>query len=149
LNANGTFSYTHNGSSTTSDSFTYKANDGMADSNIVTITITITGTAQTPVTRDDTAAFNTGAGVPTITIPVTSNDTFRGTPVITIVTAPAQGTAVVSGTGIQYTAPTTPTTPTTTLTYRITDIRASSRTRRRLQSSSPSTHRRSSWMRRC
>ncbi|MFO0970545.1 MAG: Ig-like domain-containing protein [Gemmataceae bacterium] len=42
LNANGTFTYVHDGSETTSDSFTYKANDGQANSNIVTVAFTIT-----------------------------------------------------------------------------------------------------------
>lgn len=41
LNANGTFSYTHNGSPTTSDSFTYKANDGTVGGNVATVTITV------------------------------------------------------------------------------------------------------------
>lgn len=42
LNANGTFNYVHNGTNTTSDSFTYKANDGFLDSNIVTVNISVT-----------------------------------------------------------------------------------------------------------
>ncbi len=42
LNPNGTFSYNHDGTISTSDSFTYKANDGISDSNIVTVNITIT-----------------------------------------------------------------------------------------------------------
>jgi len=41
LNSDGTFSYTHDGSETTSDSFTYKANDGTADSNVATVTMTV------------------------------------------------------------------------------------------------------------
>ena len=41
LNADGTFSYTHNGDAATSDSFTYKANDGTDDSNVATVNITI------------------------------------------------------------------------------------------------------------
>ncbi len=41
LNPNGTFSYTHNGGETTTDSFTYKANDGTADGNTVTVNITV------------------------------------------------------------------------------------------------------------
>ena len=41
LNSNGTFSYEHDGSATTTDLFTYKANDGIADSNIATISIAI------------------------------------------------------------------------------------------------------------
>lgn len=43
FNADGTFSYTHDGSDTASDSFTYRANDGTADSNVTTVFITITG----------------------------------------------------------------------------------------------------------
>lgn len=42
LNSDGSFTYTHDGSATTTDSFTYKANDGTADSNTVTVTINIT-----------------------------------------------------------------------------------------------------------
>ena len=42
LNSDGTFSYTHDGSSTTSSSFTYKANDGNSDSNVVTVNIAVT-----------------------------------------------------------------------------------------------------------
>jgi VCBS repeat-containing protein len=41
LNSNGTFIYVHNGSETTSDSFTYNANDGTSNGNTVTVTITI------------------------------------------------------------------------------------------------------------
>ena len=41
LNSDGTFSYQHDGSETTTDSFTYKANDGELDSNISTVTIII------------------------------------------------------------------------------------------------------------
>jgi VCBS repeat-containing protein len=37
LNANGTFSYVHNDSETTTDSFTHKANDGTSYSNVVTL----------------------------------------------------------------------------------------------------------------
>jgi len=41
LNSNGSFTYTHDGSETTEDTFTYKASDGALDSNTVTVTITI------------------------------------------------------------------------------------------------------------
>ncbi|HCC54443.1 MAG TPA: hypothetical protein DEQ20_05905 [Desulfobulbaceae bacterium] len=41
LNGAGTFSYTHNGDAATADSFTYKANDGAFDSNVVTVSIGI------------------------------------------------------------------------------------------------------------
>src|SRR5207247_9007511 len=49
LNADGSFTYTHNGDTATSDSFTYKANDGNSDSNTVTVTISIVQTNTAPV----------------------------------------------------------------------------------------------------
>ena len=49
LNANGTFSYTHDGSGAPSDSFTYRVSDGDALSNIATVTITVSNTAPTAV----------------------------------------------------------------------------------------------------
>ncbi len=52
LNSNGTFSYTNDGSETTSDSFTYVANDGTNNSNTVTVYITITGINDLPVIGD-------------------------------------------------------------------------------------------------
>jgi hypothetical protein len=41
VNADGTFSYTHNGSATSEDSFTFRAYDGFEYSNTATISITI------------------------------------------------------------------------------------------------------------
>jgi hypothetical protein len=41
LRPDGTFDYTHNGTETTSDSFTYMANDGGLSSNVATVSITI------------------------------------------------------------------------------------------------------------
>ncbi|MCP2043814.1 Ig-like domain-containing protein [Pontibacter sp. HSC-36F09] len=41
LNANGSFTYTHNGSASSSDSFTYKASDGAALSNTATVIISV------------------------------------------------------------------------------------------------------------
>lgn len=42
LNPGGTFSYVQNGTMNGGDSFTYKANDGLLDSNIVTVNINLT-----------------------------------------------------------------------------------------------------------
>jgi len=49
LNANGSFSYTHDGSETTTDSFTYRAFDGAAFSNVATVTITVAPVNDPPV----------------------------------------------------------------------------------------------------
>jgi VCBS repeat-containing protein len=72
LNANGTFSYTHNGSETTSDSFTYKVNDGTVDGNTVTVTIGVTPVNDAPVAYDDTATTDEGNS---IVVAVRGNDT--------------------------------------------------------------------------
>ena len=41
LNANGTFSYTHDGSATTTDVFYYRPTDGLFPGNTTTVTIYI------------------------------------------------------------------------------------------------------------
>jgi len=119
FNADGTFVYEHNGSSTTTDSFTYRANDGFSNSSIATVTITITGQATRPTASNDSATALTSQ---TTMIDVLANDTYRGTPTVTIVTPPAQGTASVSGTQISYAAPATFTSSLVTFTYTVTDV---------------------------
>ncbi len=47
LSSDGSFTYVHDGSDTTSDSFTYKANDGTDDSNLATVSITINPAVET------------------------------------------------------------------------------------------------------
>lgn len=42
LNLDGSFTYSHNGQSSTDDSFTYVANDGEAGSNVATVDISVT-----------------------------------------------------------------------------------------------------------
>ncbi len=60
-NGDGTVTYTHDGSETNSDSFTYtiKDNDG-AVSNEVTVDITVTAVNDAPVARNDVATMNEG-----------------------------------------------------------------------------------------
>ena len=58
--SSGTFTavatYKHDGSETTSDSFTYKANDGSVDSNISTANVTITPVNDPPILIECTTA---------------------------------------------------------------------------------------------
>src|SRR5213076_2258939 len=53
LNSNGSFSYLPAANYNGPDSFTYKANDGQADSGVATVGITITGVNDAPVAVND------------------------------------------------------------------------------------------------
>ncbi len=94
LNANGTFSYTHDGSETTSDSFTYRANDGTANGNLVTVTIAVTAKNDAPIALDDTATTDENTAV---TIAVRGNDTDAegDSLAVTEVTQGANGSVVI------------------------------------------------------
>ncbi|MCP5143385.1 MAG: cadherin-like domain-containing protein [Gammaproteobacteria bacterium] len=64
VNANGTVTYTHNGSETTADSFTYRIDDaGGTHSNVATVTLTVTPTNDPPT------------GVPVVTGTTTEDQT--------------------------------------------------------------------------
>ena len=71
-NVNGSFSYVHNGSETTTDSYTYKVNDGTVDGNTVTVSITINPVNDAPVAGNNSETTNEDTPV---TIAVTGNDT--------------------------------------------------------------------------
>ena len=53
LAANGSFTYTPNANFNGTDSFTYTASDGTADSNVATVTITVSAVNDAPVAVDD------------------------------------------------------------------------------------------------
>src|SRR2546426_3605161 len=53
LNANGSFTYTPAADFNGPDSFTYKANDGQADSNVATVALTINPVNDAPVAVND------------------------------------------------------------------------------------------------
>jgi VCBS repeat-containing protein len=70
LNADGSFTYTPNALFAGTDTFTYQANDGMADSNVATVTIDVTNAV--PAANDDTATTDEDTAVD---IDVLANDT--------------------------------------------------------------------------
>ena len=63
LNADGSFSYTPNADFNGSDSFTYKANDGLADSNTATVSITVNAVNDAPVAAADSYSIAEDTGV--------------------------------------------------------------------------------------
>ena len=120
LNANGTFSYTHDGSETITDSFTYKANDGTSDSNTVTVTITITPVNEPPVANDDTFTVEATTNN---TLDVLANDTDPDLgdtmTIVSVAITSGGGIVVNNGNNLTYTAPGAA--GSATLTYTIQD----------------------------
>ena len=91
--ATGAFTYTPNADATGTDTFTFKANDGSLDSNVATVTVTITPVNDEPVasnasltTPEDTPLTSTlpGADVdgPLLVYAIVGNGT-KGTAVVT------------------------------------------------------------------
>jgi VCBS repeat-containing protein len=72
LNADGSFTYTPSANYNGPDGFTYIANDGTADSNVATVSITVNPVNDAPVANDD--SIFTDMETP-VTINVLANDT--------------------------------------------------------------------------
>ena len=123
LNADGSFSYVHDGSGTTTDSFTYKVKDNTgADSNVATVTITVNAP---PLATNDTATTNQNTAA---VINVLGNDTDPDGTLdptsVAIVAAASHGTTSVNPTtgAVTYTPAANYTGP-DSFTYKIKDNR--------------------------
>lgn len=105
LNANGTFSYTHDGSETTSDSFTYRASDGQAMGNIVTVSITVTPVNDAPVAVADQLMVATDIPLSISFATLLANDTDADGDSLTItsVHSPVNGSLALQGGGVLFT----------------------------------------------
>ncbi len=105
VNANGSLTYDPNGAfeslddgETATDTFTYRANDGTVDSNMATVTITISGRNDAPVAVNDSYATDEDT---VLTVPVAgvlTNDTDADSDPLTVSTV--QGQAANVGTQI-------------------------------------------------
>jgi VCBS repeat-containing protein len=122
LGANGTFSYTPAANYSGPDAFTYRATDGTATSNIVTVTIAVAPVNDAPVAVAD--SYSTPQGVP-LTVPapgVLANDRDAdGTITAALVTGPSNGTVALNANGSFTYTPASAFSGTDTFTYRATD----------------------------
>ena len=99
------------------DTFTYKANDGTADSNTATVTVTVTSVNDAPVTTDQSATTDEDTAVD---ITLTATDVENDNLTFTIVSDVSNGTTSLSGTTVTYT-PTANFNGTDTFTYKAND----------------------------
>src|SRR5207245_6622396 len=74
FNANGAFTYTPAANFNGSDSFTYKADDGRADSGVATVTITINSVNDLPVAVADSFTTDEDRSLQVIAPGVLRND---------------------------------------------------------------------------
>ena len=102
LNTDGSFTYTPTTGSSGTDTFTYKANDGSANSNIATVTIIVTGTNDAPIAVDDT---DTTPEDTAKVIDVLANDTDPESDPLSIsaVTQGAHGAVTITNSGADVT----------------------------------------------
>ncbi len=101
FDSSGAFTYTHNGSETLLDSFTYRAGDGELESNIATVTIIINPVNDPPVAVDDGYTTLEG-GILTVIAPgVLGNDIDpeRGTLISTLIRQPTHGVVTLNANG--------------------------------------------------
>jgi VCBS repeat-containing protein len=128
LNANGSFTYTPQNNANGSDTFTYRASDGVVQSQAATVTITITPVNDAPTAAAD--SFSTVSTSPlSITAPgVLSNDTDpEGTTLTAVVaTQPTKGSLTLNANGSFTYTPNSGATGTDTFTYRASDGTAQS-----------------------
>ncbi len=126
LNGDGSVVYTPTAGFFGSDSFTYRANDGVVDSNIATVTITVNEVTIAPVAADDAYSTNQDT-VLTVAAPgVLANDS--GASVLTAVldSGPTNGTLTLTGDGSVVYTPTAGFFGSDSFTYRATDGTADS-----------------------
>ena len=101
LNTNGSFTYTPNANTNGADFFTYKANDGTADSNVATVSLSVAPVNDAPVAVDDTSTTNEDTPLTVTTPGVLGNDTdVEGNPLTAVLeTGPASGTLTMNSGG--------------------------------------------------
>ncbi len=128
MNVNGSFVYTPSANLNGLDTFTYKANDGLLDSNVVTVSINVAAVNDAPVALAD--SYSTNQNAPLVVPPrgVLSNDTDADGDTLTasLVTGPAHGTLTFNADGSFSYTPATGYNGPDSFTYQAADATGSS-----------------------
>jgi VCBS repeat-containing protein len=128
LNSNGSFTYTPDTNFNGSDSFTYRANDGSANSNVATVTITVNPINDPPTANNNSYSTNEDTTL-TIAAPgVLGNDTDPDGDSLTAVlqNGPSDGSLTLNSNGSFSYAPVAGFNGTDSFTYRASDGSANS-----------------------
>lgn len=100
FSGDGSFTYTPYPNFNGTDRFTYKANDGISDSNLATVTLTINAVNDAPQAANQSLAFFQDT---TQSILLAASDVDGDNLTYAIVTPPAHGTLSGSGANLSYT----------------------------------------------
>ena len=103
VNADKSITYVHDGSAATMDSFTYKLNDGVSDSNIATVTIDVTVLNNPPIAMNHSVSTLVNEPVQIDLLPLASD--VDGDELFYEVQAAEHGTVSLNGTTATYTPP--------------------------------------------
>lgn len=123
VNANGSFTYVHDGSETTADSFQYKASDGNSDSNVATVTIVVNPVNDAPTAVDDRFSMLEGGSLFVTAPGVLANDYDPDSLIVSaaLVQGPAHGTLTFNPDGSFVYSHDGTETLTDSFTYRVSD----------------------------
>jgi VCBS repeat-containing protein len=101
LHADGSFAYTPDANFNSSDSFTYRANDGTLTSNLATVAITVSAVNDAPVAAEDSysTAEDTALTVAAPGVLANDNDPDNTTLTASVVTGPSHGTLTLHADG--------------------------------------------------
>jgi VCBS repeat-containing protein len=128
MNSDGSFTYTPNADFNGTDTFTYKASDGTAESGLATVTITVNPVNDAPSAADDAYSTDEDTAM-TIDAPgVLGNDADpEGDPLsATVVDSPTNGTLTMNSDGSFTYTPNADFSGTDTFTYKASDGTAES-----------------------
>ena len=120
LNSDGGFTYTPATNYNGADSFTYHANDGLADSGVATVSLTIASVNDAPIAVNDFATTTQNISV-VVSVLANDSDVDGGTPAIVSFTQGASGSVSNNGNGTLTYSPNLNFTGSDNFNYTITD----------------------------